>query len=115
MTVSICFISLALILYSLSIWSERIKHQLHKWMIITFIIGFGCDLIGTSIMGWHAHGLKLNFHTICGYLALIIMGLHLAWAIRAFKNKGNCAQLFNHFSIYAWFVWLLALFSGIPK
>lgn len=115
MIISISFISMALVLYSISIWSEKLKYKLKKWMLITFVFGFACDLIGTSIMGWHANGMRLHLHSICGYLALIIMGLHLAWAIQAFKHRGQSAKLFHSFSIYAWFIWLIALFTGIPR
>ena len=115
MAISICFITMALLLYSLSIWSEKIKHQLKHWMIVTFIFAFICDLIGTSIMGLQTNGAKLHTHGAFGYIALVIMGFHLAWAIKAFKTDGTSAKLFHRFSVYAWFIWLIALFTGIPR
>jgi len=81
---AIVFIIFALVLYTISIWSERINKGLKAWMLVLFISGFVSDLIGTSIMWFNATGAKFNTHSICGYTALLIMGLHLIWAIRAY-------------------------------
>ena len=84
----IIFISLALCLYTIAVWTEKIKKHLEKWIIYTFASGFICDLIGTSIMFYVAKTkFNLSIHSICGYSALIIMLLHLIWAILASKNK----------------------------
>ncbi|MCX6797878.1 MAG: TIGR03987 family protein, partial [Candidatus Falkowbacteria bacterium] len=82
LVIAIIFIISALILYSLSIWSEKIKKGLKLWMVRTFASAFACDLIGTSMMFCLASvKFEWNLHSICGYGALIIMGLHLAWAL----------------------------------
>ncbi|MFH1112145.1 MAG: HsmA family protein [Patescibacteria group bacterium] len=112
---AIVFIIFALILYTISIWSERIKRGLKSWMLALFVAGFVSDLIGTSIMSFMAAGVKFNTHSICGYLALLIMGLHLIWAIRAYWWHGKAEILFNKYSTRAWLVWLVAFISGIPK
>lgn len=115
MLYSVGLILVALVLYTLAIWSEKIKQQLRPWMLFTFICGFVCDLIGTSIMGVQNGGLSLTIHGICGILALIIMLIHLLWAVDALARGGRCQALFTKYSIYAWGVWLLAFVSGIPK
>ncbi|MFA6587649.1 MAG: HsmA family protein [Patescibacteria group bacterium] len=112
---AVLFMILALMFYTTAIWSEKIKHHLERWMIIIFCLGFADDLIGTTIMRLSARTHQLDFHKCCGYAALIIMLLHLIWALRAYFKGGKPAHLFHKYSIYAWCAWLIAFFTGIPK
>lgn len=113
--IGIVFITMALLFYTTAVWSERIKKKLFTWMIFVFGAGFLCDLVGTSIMFSVAvHKFNFSFHSVAGYSALLIMGLHLFWAIFA-KIKPKYEKYFTKFSIFAWIVWLFAFFSGIPK
>lgn len=111
----IILISLALILYSTAIWSEKIIGRLLIWMAIVFSAGFACDLTGTTLMFLRATHHHLTLHSVCGYLALIIMGCHLAWALLALIKHGWWEAAFHRYSTYAWVVWLLAFISGVPK
>jgi len=114
--VAIIFIVIALILYSLAIWSEQIKGVLKPWMIKTFGSAFSCDLAGTSLMFWRAPvKFEMALHSLCGYGALVIMGLHLVWALWAWQHPGRASRYFHRFSIVAWIVWLAAFISGLPK
>jgi len=113
MIIGITFIIIALILYTVAVWTERILKKLKIWIIFTFGSGFVCDLIGTSIMFFTAkEKFALHLHTICGYSALVIMFLHLIWAILSHKYP-KCEIYFTRFSIIAWSIWLLAFISGI--
>jgi len=113
MLIAMTLIFIAFLFYSISIWSERFKKILKRWMIKLFIVAFSCDLVGTSIMFFRAEDkLALNPHIMGGYAALIIMGIHLALAGRAFYHQGQAAHYFHRFSIWAWMVWLFALGSG---
>jgi uncharacterized repeat protein (TIGR03987 family) len=116
LVIAIVFISSALVLYSVSIWSERISKGLKPWMVKTFISAFACDLIGTSIMFCQATDrFQLNLHSSCGYAALVIMGLHLVWALIALRYHGPAEKNFHRFSIMAWTIWLVAFLSGVPR
>ena len=115
MLLSILFIMAALIFYSSAIWSERFVKKLKLWMVVVFLTGFLCDLTGTSIMSIKAAKINLNIHSICGFSALVIMFLHLIWAILALIKGGKAQELFSRFSVYAWAVWLVAFITGIPK
>ena len=116
MIISLIFIFSALTLYTFSIFIERHIKRLTLWLVFLFTCGFTSDLIGTSLMFCFA---KTKFsiapHSVCGYLALLIMFCHLIWAILAMKNIKNCQQNFTRFSIYAWAIWIIAFISGIPK
>ncbi|MCF7834598.1 TIGR03987 family protein [Candidatus Gracilibacteria bacterium] len=115
-SVGIIFITLALVLYTTAVWTEKIKKKLQLWIVLTFASGFICDLIGTSIMFSVAeHKFSLALHSICGYLALIIMFLHLIWAILSIRKIGRYEEYFTKFSVFAWCIWLIAFISGIPQ
>jgi len=114
---AITFIGTALGLYTIAIWSEKlIKGGLRSWMVKIFASAFICDLVGTSLMFCQATvKFQFNFHSSCGYLALLIMGLHLFWAIMALKYHGRTEKYFHRLSLLAWFIWLVAFLSGIPR
>lgn len=112
--IGVIFIIIALILYTIVVWTERITRKLKLWIVFTFGGGFICDLIGTSIMFIVSKEKSFRFHQLCGYSALIIMFLHLIWAILS-KKYPKFEKYFTRFSIIAWSIWLLAFLSGIPK
>lgn len=115
MLVSVSLIVLALCLYSLAIWADKLQGQLKTWMIITFSAAFVADLCGTSLMGLLSDSQELSLHSYCGFLALVVMCLHLLWALLAKYRQGRSSELFRRFSLWAWLLWLVAFFSGIPK
>ena len=45
--VGIVFINLALIIYTVGVWSERFQGRLKWWHVGTFFAGLVCDSIGT--------------------------------------------------------------------
>lgn len=111
--IGIIFINLALVLYTIAVWTERIKKKLHLWIVLTFGSGFLCDLVGTSIMFYVAkHRFELGIHSIVGYSALLIMLCHLIWAILAKRNI-KYEGYFTKFSILAWIIWMAAFFTGM--
>ncbi len=105
----------ALTLYSIAIWSEKFVKKLEPWMVIVFITAFVCDFSGTSIMWFISTSNTLNIHAICGYSGLVIMLLHLLWAIVALKRRGRAQALFSRYSVYAWATWMAAFITGVPK
>jgi uncharacterized repeat protein (TIGR03987 family) len=117
MLLAVLSISGALVLYTLAIWSEQICGNLRKWMLLVFVSGFTFDLLGTTQMYFLATEKVVTFHSLAGYLALLIMCLHLFWALFAFNKGKENIRYINYFhqgSKYAWLVWLIAFFSGIP-
>ncbi len=113
----ICMI-LALLLYSIAIWTAHFSHALRTWILAVFTIGFLCDGIGTSLMSIRAHALghhEIHLHMICGVCALGIMLLHLVWALLSKWKQGKCAQMFHRYSRLAWTIWIAAFITGVPK
>ncbi|KKU04870.1 MAG: hypothetical protein UX07_C0025G0011 [Parcubacteria group bacterium GW2011_GWA2_45_30] len=110
------FFVIALLLYSLSIWSHKMTGKMHFWMLCIFGAGLAADILGTTLLcvintaRW-----QFTTHTISGFAALIIMALHFVWALRAVKIGGKFESYFNRYSVSAWFLWLFAFVSGIPS
>lgn len=47
---AIISISLALVFYTIGVWSEKVQGQLKKWHLTIFWIGLIFDTIGTTLM-----------------------------------------------------------------
>ena len=50
---------------------------------------------------------------ISGVVALVLMGLHLAWAVVVMiRNKPAERKSFHKFSLVVWTIWLVPYFTG---
>lgn len=78
---AIVTIYLALIFYTIGVWSEKLQGKLKKWHLAVFYLGLMFDTTGTTLMSKIAkEGFQLNFHGLTGLLAIILMLLHDVWA-----------------------------------
>ena len=124
---AVIFINLALVFYTIGVWSEKIQNRLKPWHVIVFWIGFACDIIGTFTMetiakrsiGGVAQSiiqylpLQMNFHGLSGALALILMAFHALWAtIVLIKKDTAMIENFHKFSLVVWIIWLIPFVSG---
>lgn len=107
-------INLALVFYSIGVWSEKIQGTLKKWHLVIFWTGLAFDTIGTSLMSELAQdGFKFNFHGITGLLAIILMLVHALWATYVIiRNNQRAKSGFHKFSIFVWIIWLIPFISG---
>ncbi len=107
-------INLALVFYSIGVWSEKIQGTLKKWHLVIFWTGLAFDTIGTSLMSELAQdGFKFNFHGITGLLAIILMLVHALWATYVIiRNNERAKSGFHKFSIFVWIIWLIPFISG---
>ena len=62
--ISTILISLALIFYSIGVWSERIAGRLKAWHLLFFWGGLGFDTTGTGIMFGMAGGMGTDIHSV---------------------------------------------------
>lgn len=106
-------ISLALILYSIGVWSERLSRRLKKWHLIFFWSGFTCDTLGTGIMFDMSGGIGYSVHSLTGVSAIVLMCIHAIWAtvVLTLKNERAIAN-FHHFSVFVWVIWLIPYLNG---
>lgn len=112
---AIISITLALVFYTIGVWSENLQHSLKKWHLCMFWIGFVFDTTGTTLMSKIANdGFTLNFHAITGVTAILLMLIHALWATRVLvKNDAKQKINFHKFSIAVWVIWLIPFVSGM--
>ena len=104
---SAVLITLALIFYSLGVWSERVSKYLKSWHLVAFWTGFIFDVSGTYAMHLLAKGPFdiTESHTLTGQIALWLMLIHAIWATSVVvKNNEKLRLSFHKFSIIVWLI-----------
>ena len=120
---SIVLITLALVFYTIGVWSERIQGELKWWQVGAFALGFAADTSGTLLMsaiaksdgpsGLEGSPILAQLMAVSGVVALVLMGLHLAWAVVVMiRNKPAERKSFHKFSLVVWTIWLVPYFTG---
>ena len=114
--ISSILITLALVFYSLGVWSERFARYLKLWHVAAFWIGFLFDVAGT----WAMHqisGAPLDLqdsHTLTGQIALWLMLAHALWATWVARRGSEELRIsFHRYSILVWTIWLIPYFGGM--
>jgi uncharacterized repeat protein (TIGR03987 family) len=108
LTVSVIVINLALLFYTIGVWSERIAGRLKAWHLVFFWLGLVCDTWGTGLMFEMAGGLTYDIHGLSGVLAIILMFIHAIWAtIVLLKKDEKWIANFHKFSVAVWLIWLI--------
>ena len=110
---STVFITLALVFYSIGVWSERIAGRLKPWHLVFFWLGLICDTVGTAMMMEMAGGLTFGVHGVTGVTAILLMVVHTIWATVVLIRKDEAAiRNFHKFSVAVWVIWLIPYLSG---
>lgn len=113
---AIVIISMALIFYSVGVWSERIQGGLRGWHVVAFGLGLLCDFVGTAFMAELVRltGQDNRLHAVLGSIAVFLMAIHAVWAYWTFrKGSEKAKRSFSRFSIIVWFIWLIPYFIGV--
>ncbi len=111
--VSTILITLALVLYSIGVWSERLAKRLKGWHLVFFWSGFVCDTLGTGMMFDVSGGITPSIHSFTGLAAIILMFVHAIWATTVLILKNEKAiRNFHHFSVFVWIIWLVPYLNG---
>jgi len=116
LTTASTLITLALVFYSLGVWSERLARYLKPWHVAAFWMGFLFDVLGT----WTMHRIAqrpydfLEPHTLTGQIALWLMLGHALWATVVVRKGSEPARKgFHRYSLVVWLVWLVPYFGGM--
>ena len=111
--ISTILITLALVFYSIGVWSERFAGRLKGGHLVFFWAGLFFDTTGTGIMFEMAGGIGSDIHSVTGILAILLMLIHAIWAtvVLVLKNEKAITN-FHHFSVFVWVVWLIPYFTG---
>jgi len=105
-------ITLALVFYSIGVWSERIAGRLKPWHLAFFVFGLICDTWGTGLMVDYSGGMMFDIHGITGLIAILLMLIHAVWAFIVLLRKDEKMILnFHKFSVVVWLIWLIPYFS----
>ena len=113
LVISTVLISLALVFYSIGVWSERFAGKLKGWHLIFFWVGLLFDTTGTGIMFEMAGTIGLDIHSITGGLAIVLMLIHAIWAtVVLVREDEKAIRNFHHFSVIVWAIWLIPYFTG---
>ncbi|GAB4544121.1 MAG: HsmA family protein [Anaerolineales bacterium] len=105
-------INLALVFYSIGVWSERVQGRLKVWHTVFFYLGLVCDTWGTGLMVDMAGGLTYDVHGLSGLLAIVLMFIHAVWAtITLIQKDEKMISNFHKFSVAVWVIWLIPYFS----
>jgi len=110
--IAVVVINLALLFYSIGVWSERLQGRLKIWHTAFFWLGLVCDTWGTGLMFDCVGGMSYDIHGISGVLAIALMFIHASWATVVLSKKDEkMIANFHKFSIAVWFIWLIPYFS----
>jgi uncharacterized repeat protein (TIGR03987 family) len=105
-------ITLALIFYSIGVWSERLSGRLKPWHLAFFWLGLVCDTWGTGLMLDMAGGMNFDLHGLTGALAIALMFIHAIWATLVLMRRDErWIYRFHRFSVFVWAVWLIPYLS----
>ncbi len=111
--ISTILISLALVFYSIGVWSERLAGRLKGWHLVFFWGGLAFDTAGTGMMFEIAGGIGTDIHSITGLAAIILMVIHAAWAtVVLLRRDEKAITSFHRFSVFVWAIWLVPYFTG---
>lgn len=115
--VAVTAITLALIFYTIGVWSEHRAKVLKPAHLVFFWLGLCADTIGTTMMSKLADGSTGGLsgaHGITGMIAIILMAIHAVWATVVLARKDDRAMhTFHRFSIAVWAIWLVPFVLGM--
>jgi uncharacterized repeat protein (TIGR03987 family) len=115
---AVVLITAALVFYSVGVWSERLQHVLRWWHAGFFAAGLTCDIAGTVAMsritGFRSGNPALiAVMEASGAVALILMAVHLAWAVVVLvRGSARAKHTFHRFSLLVWSIWLVPYLTG---
>lgn len=122
---AIAFISAALVFYTIGVWAEHLKKSLTWTHVSFFALGLACDITGTEFMrriavsggadfSGSTAGVLTTIMAITGAIALLLMAVHLVWAlIVMLRGTESARATFHRFSLVVWIVWLVPYFTGM--
>ncbi|MFQ5616717.1 MAG: HsmA family protein [Anaerolineales bacterium] len=111
--IAVILITLALVFYSIGVWSERFAGKLKGWHLAFFWAGLAFDTIGTTIMMEMADEITSGIHGLTGGIAILLMIIHALWATVVLVRKDKQAITnFHKFSVAVWVFWLIPYFTG---
>lgn len=114
LSMAILLITLALVLYSVGVWSERLARRLKPWHLVFFWLGLAADTAGTTLMTRLPGTSPGDVHSLTGVAAILLMLLHATWATAVVARRDEKSMAtFHRFSLAVWLVWLVPFGNGL--
>ncbi len=112
---AIVAMTVALILYTTGVWSERLARYLKPWHLLFFWGGLLFDSVGTEMMHLLAGGhFDISLHSMTGAVALLLMAAHALWAtIVLLRHRKQELEQFHRLSLVVWVFWLIPYGTGV--
>ncbi|PCJ31433.1 MAG: TIGR03987 family protein [Gammaproteobacteria bacterium] len=104
--------TLALILYSIAIWNERLTRVLKPWHLQVFFFGVLADALGVWITYKAVGAIVFTPHAILGFSALALMTINFLWVLIIFIRNKQGQQRFHQFGLSVWSIWIISYLSG---
>ena len=113
LAIATVLITLALVFYSIGVWSERLAGRLKNWHLVFFWCGLAFDTTGTGMMFEMAGAIGTDIHSVTGIIAILLMVIHAIWATVVLIRKNEKAIInFHRFSVVVWGIWLVPYLTG---
>ena len=110
---AVILFSIALVLYTTSVWSEHLQRQLKTWHLSVFGLGVITDAVATWLTIEFVGAIVFTPHALFGFTSLILMALHFGWALFVFISARQTGTVrFHRFSLFVWAVWMVSYFTG---
>jgi len=110
---AVILFTVAFVLYTLSVWSERLQGVLKTWHLVVFGLGVFTDVAATWLTIEFVGAIVFTPHAIFGFISLALMAVHFTWAMVVYAGDRNAGMnQFHRFSLLVWSVWVLSYITG---
>ena len=110
---AVILFTVALVFYTTGVWAERLDKRLKPWHVVIFSLGVATDVLATWVTYNFIGGIVYTPHAIFGFIALFLMTFHFLWAAWVISRKNELIiSRFQHFSIFAWGIWMVSYLTG---
>ena len=110
-------ITLALVFYTIGVWSEHRARVLKPVHLVFFWLGLCMDTTGTMMMSRMAEGVSGGLsgaHGVTGLIAIMLMMVHAVWAtVVLWRTDEKSMHTFHRFSVAVWLIWLVPFVLGM--
>ena len=110
-------ITLALVFYTIGVWSEHRARVLKPVHLVFFWLGLCMDTTGTMMMSRMAEGVSGGLsgaHGVTGLIAIMLMMVHAVWAtVVLWRKDEKSMHTFHRFSVAVWLIWLVPFVLGM--
>ena len=110
-------ITLALIFYTIGVWTEHQARLLKPVHLYFFWAGFVMDVTGThmmSLLSEQGASQGMGIHGVTGIIAIVLMLIHAVWASAVLLRRDKAMQaVFHRFSLAVWAIWLIPFVIGM--